>query len=349
MMETPARIALKRKISDAMSSLEANLAQGATDLDLVRLDESLQSLDRLLQRFPAKKNPSWLLPLSVAVVAMSLLGIAAVFRLPGPLVTVDVRLSAMAITAAAEGAGLSSDAAISVKSIEVAGDAKAQVIAGPAVSVSSLKLLAGTTALLEQRGSCFEVQLPVTRGAAKPTLVLGLDLVVMHPAQSRGQLPTPAEMRLLPGTTVTICADLPANYALAGNVAKIDLYRRQPGDAQRGFVDMRTPSIVFGKLRLPYVNRATDLQDTDMVSFDGIVRGWAFVFPAPSMRVVFSGKVDRPVSVSPTPDGGSVSLEPTLLEWITKSPLATAIFGLVTGFVGMMWGLAKYFGLSSAR
>jgi hypothetical protein len=347
MMERPARQALKRKISDVENSLETSLAQGATDIDLARHDESLQSLDRLLQRFPTKKNPSWLLPLSVAVVAMSLLGIAAAIRLSAPLVTVDARLSAMAITAAADGAGLVTGAAIPVKSLEVAGDAKAQAIAGPAVSVSSLKLMAGTTALLEQRGSCIEVQLPVTQGAAKPALVLGLDLVVMHPPKTQGQLPTPAELRVFPGTTVSICGDLPANYALAGNVGRIDLYRRQPGDAQRGFVDLRTPSIISGKLRLPNFNRATDLQDTDMVSFDGVARGWVFVFPAPAMRVVFSGKVDRPVSVSPTPEGGSASLAPTLLEWLTKSPLVTAAFGLVTGFVGMLWGLAKYFGLSA--
>ena len=107
---------------------------------------------------------------------------------------------------------------------------------------------------------------------------------------------------------------------------------------------MRTPSIVSGKLRLPHVNRVSDLQDTDMLSLDGIVRGWIFVFPAPAMRVVFSGNVNRLVSVSPTPEGGSDSLEPSLLEWFTKSPLATAVFGLVTGSVGLLWAIGRYFG-----
>lgn len=346
MMDKPARQALKKKISDAESGLEANLVKGAADVDLMRHDESLQSLDRLLQRFPANKSPSWLLPLSVAVVAVSLLGIAAAIRLPRPLVTVDARLSAVAITAAADGTGLSSGGSILVKSIEVAGDAKAQAIAGPAVSISSLKLTAGTSVLVEQRASCFEVQIPVAQGATAG-LAFGLDLVVLHPPKTQGQLPTPVELHASPGTTVTICGDLPANYALAGSVGRIDLYRRQSGDALRGFVDMRTPSIVSGKLRLPRVDRALDLQDTDMLSFDGITHGWAFLFPAPTMRVVFSGRVDRPASVSPTPEGGSASLAPTLLEWLTKSPLVTAVFGLVTGFVGMLWALAKYFGFSA--
>lgn len=345
-MERPALQALKQKIEDAESALEASLAQGATDTNLGRHDKSLQTLDRLLQRLPAKKNASWLLPLSVAVVSVSLLGIAAAIRLPSPFVIVDARVSAVAITAAADGTGLSSDVAILVKSLETAGDAKAQAIAGPAVSISSLKLKPGTTALVEQRASCFEVEIPVAQGAAKAGSALGLDLVVLHPPKTQGQLPTPVELRASPGTTVTICGDLPTNYALAGSVGRIDMYRRQPGDALRGFVDMRTPSINSGKLRLPHVNRTSDLQDTDMLSLDGITRGWAFVFPLPAMRVVFSGKVDRPAIVSPTPEGGSASLEPTLLEWFTKSPLVTAVFGLVTGFVGMLWGLAKYFGFS---
>lgn len=344
MMERLARQALKRKISDAESALEAGLSQGAAGIELMQYDESLQSLDRLLLRFPTARSPSWLLPLSVAVVAVSLLGIAATIRLPRPIVTVDVRLSALTITAAADGAGLSSDAAIPVKSLEVTGNAKAQAISGPAVSISSLKLSPGTTALMEQRGSCIEVQIPVTQGASKAGGVLGLDLVVLHAPKTQGLLPTPEELRASPGTTVTICGDFPANYALAGNVARIELYRRQPSDALRGFVDMRTPSIVSGKLRLPHVNRTSDLRDTDMLSFDGVTRGWAFVFPGPVMRVVFSGKVDRPLSVSPTPEGGADALEPTLLEWFTKSSLVTSVFGLVTGFVGMLWALVRYFG-----
>ena len=347
-MEELARQALKRKIAKAESTLEASLAQGATGIDLMRHEKSLQTLDRLLQRFPAKKIPQWLLPLSVAIVSVSLLGIAAAIRLPRPLVTVDARLSALAITAAADGTGMSSDTAIPVKSIEVAGDAKAQAIARPAVSISSFKLMAGTTALVEQRASCLEVQIPVAQGATTAGVALGLTLVVLHPPKMQGQLPTPTELRASPGATVTICGDLPPNYALAGSVGRIDLYRRQPGDALQGFMDMRTPSIISGKLRLPQVNRTSDLHDTDMLSFDGVTRGWAFVFPAPAMRVVFSGKVDRPVTVSPTSEGGSEPLEPTLLEWFTKSPFATAVFGLVTGFVGILWALAKYFGFSSA-
>lgn len=131
-MERPARRFLKAKISDAENALEGSLAQGATGSDLIRHDEHLQTLDRLLQRFPAKKSPAWLLPLSVAVVAASLLGIAAAIRLPGPIITFDVRLSALAITAAADGSGLSSVAATSVKSLEVVGDAKAQAKIGRA-------------------------------------------------------------------------------------------------------------------------------------------------------------------------------------------------------------------------
>lgn len=346
-MERLARQALKQRIADAESSLEAALSRGEPNIDLAKHDEALQSLDRLLLRFPTKKTPPWLLPLSVALVAMSLLGIAATVRLPGRLVTLDARVSAVAITAADDAPGLSSNDAILVKSLEVAGDAKAQVVAAAAVSISWLKITPGTTALLEQRGSCFAVHIPIARDGAKSALELGMDLVVTHPAKAQGQLPTPAELRVRPGTSVTICGDLPANYSIAGSVRRIELYRRQPSDAQRGFADMRTPSIVSGKLRLPSVNRATDLQDTDMISFDGVARGWAFVFPAPAMRMVFSGKVERPASVSPTSEGGSTSLEPTLLEWLTKSPLVTSAFGLITGLVGMLWGLAKYFGLSA--
>lgn len=346
-MERPARRFLKAKISDAENALEGSLAQGATGSDLIRHDEHLQTLDRLLQRFPAKKSPAWLLPLSVAVVAASLLGIAAAIRLPGPIITFDVRLSALAITAAADGSGLSSVAATSVKSLEVVGDAKAQAIAAPAVAVSSLKLTAGTTALVEQRASCFEIQILAPQGAARTGSEFGLHLVVLHQPKMHGQLPTPAELHASPGTTVTMCGDFPANYALAGTVGSIDLYRRQPGDALRGFVSMRTPSIISGKLRLPNVNRSSDLQDTDMLSFDGITRGWAFVFLAPAMRVVFAGEVETPESVSPTPEVRAASLEPTLLEWFTNSPLITSIFGLITGSVGMLWGLSKYFGFSA--
>lgn len=344
MMERPARRALKGKISNAEGALEASLVEGTTCVDFKQHDETLQSLDRLLQRFPAKKSPAWLLPLSVALVAGLLLSIAAAIRLPEPPVTVDARLSALTITAAADGAGLSSDTPIPVKSLEVAGDAKAQSIAGPAVSISSLKLTAGTTAWLEQRASCFEVYIPVTQGVAKAGLALGLQLLVMHPPKTQDQLPTPVELHVLPGATVTICSDFPANYALVGNVGRIELFRHLPGDALRGFMGTRTPSIVSGKFRLPNVNRASDLQETDMLAFDGIKHDWASVFPAPTMRLVFSGTVSRPVSVSPAPEGEVASLEPTLLEWFTKSPLVTAVFGLVTGFVGMLWGLARYFG-----
>ncbi len=341
------RQALKRKISDAENALASSLARGATGADLIRHDRSLQSLDRLLQRFPARRNPTWLLPLSVTMVSMSLLGITAAIRLPRPFVTADVRLSALTITAAADGTGLSSDAAFPLKSLEVAGDAKAQAITGPAEWISSLNLTPGTTALIEQRGSCFEIQIPVAQATAKMDSAHGLDLVVLHPPKKPEQLPTPVNLRASPGATVTICGDLPPHYALVGSVERIEMYRRQPGDALRGFVDMRTPSIASGKLRLPHVNRASDLQDTDMLSFDGVTRGWAFAFPAPPMRVVFSGTVERPATVSPSPEGGSPSIAPTLLEWFTKSPFVTAMVGLVTGLVGTLWALAKYFGFSA--
>jgi len=343
-MERPARQALKQKIADAETGLEASLNQGSTAADLNRHDRTLQTLDRLIKRFPAREAPSWHLPLFVAAVALSLLGIAALVKLRGPLVTVDARLSTLVVSAAADGAGLSSDAAIPLKSLEVAGDAQAKAITDPATSISSLKLAAGTIVVLEQRASCFEIQIPIAQRASKAGMTLGLDLLVLHPAKVPGQLPTPVELRAKPGTTVTICGDLPSNYALSGSVDSITLYRRQPGDPVRGFADMRTPSIVSGKLRLPHVNRVSDLQDTDMLSLDGIVRGWIFVFPAPAMRVVFSGNVNRLVSVSPTPEGGSDSLEPSLLEWFTKSPLATAVFGLVTGSVGLLWAIGRYFG-----
>lgn len=347
MMESIARQALQQRISDAERALEASLANGATGGDLVERDESLQILDRLLQRYPEKKTPPWVLPLSVAVAGVSLLGIAAGTHLPAPLVVVDARVTALTVTAAASGTGVSSNAEISVKSLEVAGDTKAQAIAARAVSISTLKLAPGTTALIEQHASCFEVQIPAWQGAAKKEVIPGLDLIVIHPPKISGQLPTPAELHVPPGATVTICGDLPAYYSLSGNVGRVDLYRRQPGDALRGYVELRTPSIVSGKLRLPHVSRTSDLQDTEMISLDGVTRGWAFIFPRPAIRLVFSGKVDRPVSVSPTPDGESTRLEPSLLEWVAKSPLTTAVFGLVTGIVGILWGLARYFGLSA--
>lgn len=347
MREAPARQALVRRVSEVEASLEASWAQGATDAELARLDALLQSLDRLLRRFPPRRNPPWLLPLSVAVIAVSLIGIAASVRLSGPALTVDARLSALAITAASQGTGLSSDEVVPVRSLEVAGDAMAQAIASQALSVSSVRVTAGTTALLEQRASCLEVRIPAEQGPVQAVAGLGLDLVVLHAPKAQGQLPTPAEIRVSPGKTLTICGDFPGNYALAGRVGRIELFRRQPGAAQQGFEDLRTPSIVSGKLRLPAVGRVSDLQDTDMVLLDRIEGGWAFVFPATAMRLVFSGTVDRPLGVTPAAGTGSVSLQPTLLEWLTKSPLVTAAFGLVTGLVGMLWGFAKYLGLSS--
>ncbi|SHM72843.1 hypothetical protein [Rhizobacter sp. OV335] len=343
-MERPARQALKQKIADAEVGLETSLTQESTTADLSRHDKTLRMLDRLIGRFPASEAPSWQLPLLVAAVALSLLGVAEIVKLRGPLVTVDARLSTLVVSAAADGAGMSSDAEIPLKSLEVAGDAQAKAITDPATSISSLRVAAGTTVVLEQRASCFEIQIPIAQRAPKASVELGLDLLILHPAKAPGQLPRPMELRAKPGTTVTICGDFPPNYALSGSVESIDLYRRQPGDPARGFADMRTPSIVSGKLRMPQVNRATDLQDTEMLSLDSVARGWIFVFPAPVMRVVFSGNVNRLISVSPTPEGGSASLEPSLLEWFTKSPLATAVFGLVTGLVGLLWALGRYFG-----
>lgn len=347
MRDKPVRLSLTQKVEEAETALEANLVRGASATDLRSHDRMLQTLDRLLERFPPSERPSWMLPLFVGAVAVSLLGLAALIRLPRPLVTVDTRISSIGVTAAADGDGLNSDAAFAVKSLEVAGDAKAQAIAKPAISISSFRLTPGTSAVMQQRASCVYVELPVAQVPAQPRMALGLDLVVLHAAGDGAELPVPSQLRAKPGTTVTICGDFPANYALAGSVEKDDLYRSQPGDALRGFVNLRTPSIISGKLRLPNVNRSSDLHDTDMLSLSGVTQGWAFVFPAAPMRVVFSGTVARPTSLSPSPEGGTDSLEPTALEWFTKSPFSTAVFGLVTGFVGMLWALGKYFGFTS--
>jgi hypothetical protein len=342
-----ARKLLKQQVADVEAALDVSLKVGATSIELMRHDRLLRTLDRLLLHFPKKEVAPWLLPLSVAVIAISLVGFAAAVRLPSQLVTVDARLAGFSVTVAADGSGLQSDTAVQVESLEIAGDPKAQAIAASAVSISAFRLTAGTTVLLEQRASCLEVELPADQGAPKIRQDLGLNLVVLHPPRAEGQLPTPMDLHVSPGATVTICSQFPANYALAGSVTRIDMYRRQPGDALQGFLDIRTPSIVSGKVRLPQVNRTSDLQDTDMLSFSGVTRGWAVIFPAHQMRIVFSGKVDRAVSLSSTPEGGATSLEPTLLEWLTKSAFVTAVFGLVTGFVGMLWALAKYFGFSS--
>ena len=347
MKDSAAREALEVRISQTEDELEARITKRPTNIELARLDRSLLVLDRLLQRFPAKASPPWLMPLSVAVVAVSLLGVAAAIRVPRPLITLDVRLSALEVTAHPQGTGLSSDIPMSVRSLEVAGDGQAEAIARSVTSISSLRLMPGTEAFVEQHGSCFEVQIPIDQRTDNPGLERGLDLLVLSPSQTPGTLPTPSQLRARPGTTVTICGDFPVNYAFAGSIERARLYRRQPGDAIRGFVDLRTPSILSGKLRLPDVDRVSDIQDTDMLSLEAVSRGWMFLFPAPTMRVVFSGTVDRPQLVSPSPEGASTNLEPTLLEWLTKSKLSTALFGLITGFVGMLWSLAKYLGFSS--
>lgn len=342
--DVAARQALERMISDAESALQDSLTHGASATDIERHDKSLQALDRLLHRFPKKKSPPWLLPLSVAVVAVSLVGLAAGIRIPRPFIVADARVFALTITAAADGTGLSSDVSVPVNSIEVVGGSKQDSITGPSVSISAFKLKPGTTALFEQLDSCLEIQIPVTESSPEHT-AQGIELIVLHPPKEKGQLPTPATWHASPGATITICGNLPKNYAISGGVQRVDLYRHQPGEVLRGFVDMYFPSIISGNLRLPNFNRSLDLQDTDMVSLDGIRDGWSFIFLTPPMRVVVTGAVDHPAKLSPTPRGGATSLEPTLLEWITKSPLITSVFGLVSGLVGVLWALGRYFGL----
>lgn len=209
MRDKPVRLTLTQKVEEAETALEANLVRGASATDLRSHDRMLQTLDRLLERFPPSERPSWMLPLFVGAVAVSLLGLAALIRLPRPLVTVDTRISSIGVTAAADGDGLNSDAAFAVKSLEVAGDAKAQAIAKPAISISSFRLTPGTSAVMQQRASCVYVELPVAQVPAQPRMALGLDLVVLHAAGDGAELPVPSQLRAKPGTTVTIVATFP--------------------------------------------------------------------------------------------------------------------------------------------
>lgn len=259
------RDSLASKIAAAEAALETSLANNASEAELLQHDKVLQALDRLFSRFPVRKPPNWLFSLSAVVIAVSLLGIAAAIQLPTPLVTVDARISSLTVTAAPGSSGIQSDVPILLKSLEVVGDKEASAIAALAASVSSIELIAGTTALLEQSDSCLMVGIPVEQDASQGDRAMGLHLVILHPPEATGQLPTPMDLRVSPGMTLTMCGELPPNYALAGSVSNVKFYRQQPGDAVKGFANTRTPSIRSGKLRLPAVNRTSELQDTDML------------------------------------------------------------------------------------
>lgn len=335
---------LARRRQTAEADLTRVLESDGSPEELQKCEQELSRLKNLKEYVENKPRPNWLLQLSVVIVALSFILLTSAIPLPRPEFFLDASINAVTLRSAEDGGGLSTSEAIKVKTMEIGGNAAPPDITKQVTSVSSITITPGSSVTFEQEEGCLLISMNGRKSGKAPAND-GLTITYLQKDAS-SSLPVPNSITLPAGTALTLCSDFTSRLSFVGKVSAVEISRMHFSDIYEGTM-LRTSSILKGELQLPQVSKTIPLRDSDILSLSEIKNGWAALVLAPQMRVVFSGQANNAHSLALRQGNeNGEDLSPTLLQWLTKSTFSTAIFGLTTGLIGMIWTALRYFGFS---
>ena len=331
---------LRRK--DIERQLTKELAAPDNWPELSRHARSLLALRELSALFPAPKPPVWVLSVSVALVAIALVALAAALRWPNPTIHIDAKVRSLTIVVPEKGVhpiGPSGD--IAVTSITAVTDVPSENLGQQTAAIGSLELRGGAHASISvTEQGCITIALgrgPTARDAKPPSALQFVAQFKEAPGAP------PARMVSVPaGGTLSFCPRDYSDYLLFGQISEMELSRLHLDDPTKN-QRLRIPSIVSGEMKMPEFSKNRKLGEADNIALSEMTDGWLALFPGKTLGVVFSGKVGRARSFGLS-DAQGVDLAPTVLDWIIGSPWITSMFSLVTGLGGLIWSAMRYLG-----
>lgn len=332
-------LALRR--AQLVSELENSLLSQATAESIHECERTLLSLDKLAAMNPVSRYPKWLGPVFVLGIAVTAVGAASLVALRSPRMVLDAYASTATLSVPGGRFGLVNEHDIPVDSIQVTGDSGAHAALAGTTRISKLEFAPGSTVSVSQEGECFSVQMLGPKSSAT-----GIGITAVLGEVKEGRLPGVGNTTLHAGATLKVCSKLNNRHSIIGRVARVDLSRlHHAAEVDKA---IRTASIKKGSLYIPVINKKIDLTDGDQLLLKDISDGWVHINFRPEMRIALTGDIGLALNaglVKARPDEGTL-IAPTLLDWARDSSV-TGLVGMLTGLIGMIWSVAKYFGYRS--
>lgn len=341
-MPGTAKSVIERRKKEAERQLIADLERDASTDVLAESQSRLAALNDIGDMLPVASSPKWVLPASVAMIGASLIGMGSLVHLNQPQIRLDAKVQALTVEASADGIGLTNAGTVTVTNFDVVGleEFDRSILAG-VIGFSSLELIPGARAEVSLiQPNCVVIQMATLHSSIAPSQGGALRLTLHRPGPSGTGTQT-IPIAVPQGGAVSFCAAQVGDHLLLGRVATLDLSRIHLRDLSTAET-IRASSIVSGSYAIPAVNRAVTLGGHDRISLELISDGWVVIGRTDALTISFSGRVGNARSYGLS-QAVSESLTPTVLEWFSRSPWVTSLFGLFTGLVGIAWSAIRYF------
>ncbi|MEC4593815.1 hypothetical protein VPG91_22635 [Nitrospirillum amazonense] len=301
--------------------------------------KKLAQVDALKALFPKRPLPVWIVPASVAILAVSLIGLAAGIRLPNPELRLDAQMNSILVTVGGRGIDRSNKVAIPVSDFRIVGAGNPFSPAETVTSIEEIQFLENTNLeITTEDKACLHIDI---HKSIEPA---GIRFAIMKKTAAIAE-PSPDNRMVPVGGDVRFCltdAARATDFILYLPVASLETTHLLSDDAA-GSAKLKASSIVSGDLRFLDIARTTPLTGMDELSIRTDGTGWLTLVPGRPLRVRFSGRAGSVESLGISADSRRVDLSPLLLDWVHENPTISSLIGLLAGLVGSIWSVIHYF------
>jgi hypothetical protein len=255
---------------------------------------------------------------------MLIVSVGSLIRLT-PTIGIDATASEVHFTTAAQGT-VALARPLNLESLDIVG-VPVPPLGGP-VTLEALTMRPGTNATLSVApNGCYSILTIPGLGGVDIRRKAANDAGVANP------------LEVAPGGQVAFCAKDSTNILLSGSVGTLSMM----SIARYGTPNITLSSIHKGSLTISDSGRTLPLDAQSRVALSDISGGWMNLYPGKDLHLVFAGRA-KSVIRKGVADTSRDDLRPTLVDWASGSPKLTAIIAAISGLIGLIWSVGRYFG-----
>lgn len=328
------RANLRRQLVTELSAPEVK------DNVIGQLVARIAAIDVLTTDDSKRVTPKWKVPALIAAVAIALVGIASLIRMPRVPIDLAIVASEFQIQLGSGVREINGEFFITPGTLRSAKLQWVDSVAGNAPDLAEFRALQVVTldagavlTFVTTADRCYELR--IQRGELRGTLL-------RRGSEDSAAVPWPERIVVGAPGFLRFCSDKDTNIFIDGiealSVSK--LLRAFPPPA------VHAPSIMSGEMNVISTNERRPLRNSDRVSLRGIREGVLSTGLGESLQLSFSGLTSQPALFGfAGPDSGSgVDLRPTLVDFVRSSPQLTAILAAIVGLAGTLVGLLQWLG-----